>query len=509
MKRLTGIRSILVLAFTLSLLIPLIVILLYAHFITSQALATQALERQSHEVTLQAQHIEQSLAHIRDDAAYLLRLRSIRQVQTGTGNSRDVEQDFTVFATANPMMQRLLYTGNGITIGIDNSSNTPRLIDADVLQGVEYQTFLEQYASLETGQIVVAFDLVWDAPVVRYTLPHDEGVLVVEVLASWVLRNMPGVEANSIMAIINSNGQHLLFPLPDENYDGAIPATDDALSPYLSDFQNGEAGTIAAGQNSFIYSRIYPANSHQHYWLLYQQLPRSELFAVVNDFYRTGAIILIVAVIAALGISGFIAGQIIRPLIALQRKVRDLAAGQVIHQSVKPLQITELNDLHQSFYRMATRLDSERQQKRQLIKQLISAQEDERKRIAYDLHDGLIQQLVVAKMYTSMLKNDAPDSQLENVKHSEDALTYAIVEGRRIIEGLHPTILDDLGLVDAIAELANQQSERYGWILKLDLDNLPEEPDMTVSITIFRIVQEALNNIGKHADAKNGVYQLE
>jgi len=502
MKRLTGIRSILVLAFTLSLLIPLIVMLLYAHFITAQALATQALERHSHEVTLQAQHIEQSLAHIRDDAAYLLRLRSIRQVQTGTGTINDVEQDFTVFAIANPMIQRLLYTGDGITIGIDNSSVTPRLIDADVLTNADYQSFLGQYAALETGQIVVSFDLVWDMPVVRYALPHDDGVLVIEVLASWVLRNMPGVEANSIWAIINRNGQHLLFPLPDEYYDNAIPATDDALSPYLSDFQSTESGTIAAGRNSFIYSRIYPTNDHQHYWLLYQQVPRSELYAVVNDFYRSGAIILIVAVIAALMISGFIAGQIIRPLTALQRKVRDFAAGQTFDTSAKPLQLTELNDLHQSFYSMATQLDSERQQKRQLIKQLISAQEDERKRIAYDLHDGLIQQLVVAKMYTSMLKNDAPESQLENVEHSEEALTHAIVEGRRIIDGLHPTILDDLGLVDAIAELANQQAKRYGWTLDLDLDNLPEEPDMTVSITIFRIVQEALNNVGKHANAK-------
>lgn len=502
MKRITGIRSILVLAFTLSLLIPLLVILLYAHFITAQALASQALERQSHEVTLQAQHIEQSLAHIRDDAAYLLRLRSMRQMQTGTGTIHDVEQDLIVFATANPMIQRLLYTDENIRSGIDNSSNTPRLIDSDVLHNANYESFLAQYIPFESGQIVLSFDLVWDVPVVRYTLAHDDGVLVIEVLASWVLRNMPGVEANSVWAIINSSGQHLLFPLPDENYDGAIPATDDALSPYLLEFQTAESGTFVAEHNSFIYSRIHPTRNQQHYWLLYQQVPRSELYAVVNDFYRSGMIILIIAVITASGISGFIASQIIRPLLELQRKVHDFAAGQAIDSSPKSLQITELNELHQSFYRMATQLESEQKQKRQLIKQLISAQEDERKRIAYDLHDGLIQQLVVAKMYTSMLKNSTEGTQLENVEHSEEALRYAIVEGRRIIEGLHPTILDDLGLVDALAELANQQAERYGWRLNLDLNNLPQEPDMTLSITIFRIVQEALNNVGKHAGAK-------
>lgn len=504
MKQLRSIRSILVLAFTLSLVIPVLVMMLYAHFITGRALANQALERELHDVTLQAQHIEQSLSHIREDAAYLVRLRSLQQFQNGSTTIHDIEQDFIVFANAKPMMQRLLYLhNNSIAIGIDNSSTTPRLIDTDVMRSLAYQEFLQSYRILDAGEFAVSFDIVWDKPVLRYSMGVEDGVLVIEVLASWVLRNMPGIEANSIWAILHNSGQHLLFPLPDESYPSAIPATDAAISPYLESFRLSDAGTIKAEKNSFIYSRIFPTGNHDDYWLLYKQMPQSELYAVVNDFYRTSTLILLIAMIASLALSGFIAGQFIRPLMALQRKVADFAEGKPFNNLVKPLKITELNELHESFHGMVQQLTNERTQKRHLIKQLISAQEDERKRIAYDLHDGLIQQLVVAKMYTSMQKNDANEAQLANLKQSEDALSTAIVEGRRIIEGLHPTVLDDLGLVDAITEIANQEAIRYGWELDLQLETLPRDPDKTISITVFRIVQEALNNAGKHAKAKH------
>jgi signal transduction histidine kinase len=260
-------------------------------------------------------------------------------------------------------------------------------------------------------------------------------------------------------------------------------------------------GTFDVETNTFIYSRIYPTNDNGVYWILYRQMPQSELYAVVKDFYRTSFLILSVAILIALGISVIIGGQIIRPLMELKRKVGDFAQGLPVNQPAQSYPLTEVAELHQSFYQMANQLDNERQQNRLLIKQLINAQEDERKRVAYDLHDGLIQQLVGAKMYLAMIKANCDGQLQEHIEQSEEALSQAIVDGRRMIEGLHPTILDDLGLVDAIAELAQQQAQRYDWDLNLQLESLPDTLDKTISVTVFRIVQEALNNVGKHADA--------
>src|SRR5688572_30298051 len=109
MKRFTSIRFLLMLAFALSLLIPVVVILLYGHLITSRVLANRALERQQHVVTLQAQHIEQSLEQVREDERYLVSLRSFRRMQTDSTAIAEAAQDLIVFAAANPMYFRMLY----------------------------------------------------------------------------------------------------------------------------------------------------------------------------------------------------------------------------------------------------------------------------------------------------------------------------------------------------------------------------------------------------------------
>jgi two-component system NarL family sensor kinase len=227
------------------------------------------------------------------------------------------------------------------------------------------------------------------------------------------------------------------------------------------------------------------------------------LFAAVDNFYRTSLAVLSVAVVAAVTFGVFSGRQILQPVLDLQRKASDFARGKRLPPAPDPLPLYELGTLTETFHEMAGELEQQRQQKRELIKKLINAQEEERKLVAYDLHDGLIQQLVGARMYFSMLQESlcADDNVTDRFEHGCEALTEAVVEGRRIIQGLHPTILDDLGLVDAVAELAQQMAARRTWELSLDIETLPHEPDKSVSVTVFRIVQEALNNAGKHAEA--------
>ena len=80
MPRLKSIRFILILAFSLSLLMPMIAMLLYGHLFTSEALSNRALEREESEVRLQAEHIALSLERIRDDVRYLATLDALDQV---------------------------------------------------------------------------------------------------------------------------------------------------------------------------------------------------------------------------------------------------------------------------------------------------------------------------------------------------------------------------------------------------------------------------------------------
>ncbi len=148
------------------------------------------------------------------------------------------------------------------------------------------------------------------------------------------------------------------------------------------------------------------------------------------------------------------------------------------------------------------RLALQREQLRRLVDELMTAQEEERRMVAYDIHDGLLQYLVATRLllrnYAALLEQD-PDAARGLLKDGMEQLATAIHEGRRIIEGMRPTLLDDLGLEAAIREMAQGIARRAGWqfTLEMALDGATIPPN--VEITAFRIVQEALTNAYKYA----------
>jgi len=141
-----------------------------------------------------------------------------------------------------------------------------------------------------------------------------------------------------------------------------------------------------------------------------------------------------------------------------------------------------------------------------LLEQLITAQEEERRIVAYDIHDGLVQRLVGARLqlmnFLGMHTPICPEAQ-EALDKAAAHLTAAIVEARRVIEGLRPGLLDDLGLVPALEYYAHELGTEAGWQVHMDVPTAFPRLPATVEVTAFRIVQEALNNAHKYAQAHN------
>jgi signal transduction histidine kinase len=140
----------------------------------------------------------------------------------------------------------------------------------------------------------------------------------------------------------------------------------------------------------------------------------------------------------------------------------------------------------------------------QLSAQLLTAQEEERRTIARELHDEVGQVLTAIKVELALAQTSGeidgvPDRALDNVRAIADG---ALQRVRTLSHLLHPAMLDDLGLQTAIEWHVREFTRRHGLRVDFTHEALDERLDGATEVTVFRIVQEALNNVVKHAAAR-------
>lgn len=142
---------------------------------------------------------------------------------------------------------------------------------------------------------------------------------------------------------------------------------------------------------------------------------------------------------------------------------------------------------------------------RRLAQQLVHSQEDERARVARELHDGVQQSLVSVKFLAESAAAEQPSAQLAAVV---TRLREVLGELRSIAHDLRPPLLDDLGLAQALQQLGSDWSERSGVALRCEFDALPLLPE-AVATTLYRFAQEALGNVERHAKAGEVLLRLQ
>ena len=140
---------------------------------------------------------------------------------------------------------------------------------------------------------------------------------------------------------------------------------------------------------------------------------------------------------------------------------------------------------------------------RRLNARVISSQETERKRLARELHDGVGQMLSGVKFRMESLPEEIGLSgkTAEKIIEVSGVLNRAISEIRRVSQNLMPSELVDLGLEPALRTLCREFEERAGVKVTLRTNRVPADVEPALALTLFRIAQEALNNIGKHSKA--------
>lgn len=180
----------------------------------------------------------------------------------------------------------------------------------------------------------------------------------------------------------------------------------------------------------------------------------------------------------------------------------------------------EIGQLSEAFNNMSRRIEEEvaenlalsdhlyhqSQQRGELLKHLITAQEDERKRVARELHDDLGQALGALSLQTEAVErliDSNPEGAIQQLRLTRELIDGTTESMYELILDLRPSVLDDLGLLSALQAQAERCLEGSSIQFELNTDGLTERLEPELETTLYRIYQEALNNARRHSGARN------
>jgi two-component system sensor histidine kinase UhpB len=209
--------------------------------------------------------------------------------------------------------------------------------------------------------------------------------------------------------------------------------------------------------------------------------------------------IIVGAVVAMLGATFVLLRRALSPLRELTEVMRSfdpldpgLRLTGVSHSDA------EVATLVEAFNSMLDRLEQER---RGSVRRSLAAQEDERSRIARELHDELGQELTAVAMQSERAAHRVPASSQPTLEEIAEAIRQSIDHVRRIARRLRPEALDDLGLVNALISLCRRMGQQSGVRIETDLANKVPSTSPETEVVIYRVAQESVTNAVRHAQA--------
>jgi signal transduction histidine kinase len=191
----------------------------------------------------------------------------------------------------------------------------------------------------------------------------------------------------------------------------------------------------------------------------------------------------------------------------MEQKLKDLEQEVLYYKKIE-------KETRKSRDALERHLNARTKELEELSAKLLSVQEEERKRIAGDLHDVIGQSLSAAKFMVEtvleQMRGEIVNPGVNSLKALIPMLQKASEEVRTIVMNLRPSILDNLGILATISWFCRQYQSVYSDInIEKDINISEREVSDELKTTIFRILQEAMNNIAKHSKAKLVQLSLE
>lgn len=232
----------------------------------------------------------------------------------------------------------------------------------------------------------------------------------------------------------------------------------------------------------------------------------------------TGQLLLTTVIVSALGITAaaLLTWVLTRPVLDLVQATQAVGEGDFSHR-VRRWADDEVGDLADAFNSMTVELAkaaeerAERDQLRaQYVSGVIAAQEDERKRIARELHDSTSQSLTSLLIGLRTLGDTLnTPAVIHHVEELRNIAAGTLEDVHALAFQLRPSVLDDLGLPEALRRHVNDCRKRYPLEIDLAIHGLDERLPPEIETALYRIIQEALTNIVRHAGAQTASILVE
>jgi len=398
-----------------------------------------------------------------------------------------------------------VFTINSLPTGLKNNSGIT------VLSGQNLGNFCKE---LERSKKTIIQDLTKSTLLIYIGTPvFDETKEII----GYVVLEIPVTAINKIMfnySEKNGLGKTGETYLVGNNYlmrsnsrfkENAIYATKVTSKSVLNAF-NGKTGydIVKDYRDISCLSSYSKVNIEGLHWVILAEIDEKEAMIPVYSI-RNNILLLSIIIAASVFIFAFlISRKITHPLKKLQKASEQIGTGNY-NVTVEVSSRDEIGFLTETFNRMTLRLKKQSNQieeeKTKRMSSLIDGQEMERQRLSRDLHDSLGQSLLTVKIKLEQAKNANVEKNQQIIHETQELLRDTIQEIRNISNDLMPPVLEAFGMEQGLKNLCKDTAKNTGISIEYISENIPDSLDKRVQIYVYRIAQEAINNITKHSAA--------
>ncbi len=300
-----------------------------------------------------------------------------------------------------------------------------------------------------------------------------------------------------------SSGFSVLYRVGPYKADESTPS-----HPGIQEALNGESGInyFQSGQGEHVvaFSPIVSVG-----WGLVIEEAWEDISSPYLTNTQSAPLVIVPVFLLALLAIWFGARRIVTPLQKLEKQAAGLAKGdfEAIRQPVGGIE--EIRNLQTELVEMADKLNAAQHSLRSYIGAITAGVENERRSLARELHDDTIQALIALNQRIQLILMNTSEPQKEPLSELQTLVQQSMTNLRRMIRGLRPIYLEDLGLVASLEMLVKEMGQTVEIPIKFVSRGQQRRLDPQSEMSLYRMVQESLNNVIHHAGAKHAWVELE